>query len=216
MPSTQTYREYAMMRGQFVEWNSFVAENDWAKTHKYNEAVLPDKCASVYYVVDKEAQAVTDRLCMTTFDKKYKNDFKELNLVWVKEFFAVEESDIRQLETPEEAIIAPGGEIFFLVQSDGTVGGVVSAIIAHGECELAKMTVRKSCTGKGYAHLLMREAIQFAKDKKYPYMKLYSSVSLENAIALYKKYGFKTIHLGQHPAYKRCSIIMQLDFDQQQ
>lgn len=215
MPSVQTYREYAMMRGQFVEWNEFVSENDWAKNHKYTQVALPDQCASVYYVVDKEEQIVTDRLCMVTYDDKYKKDFKELNLVWVKEFFAVEESDIFQLDTPETAIIQPGGEIFFLLTSEGDVAGCVSDIIAHGECELAKMTVKRSCTGKGYAHLLMREAIQWAKDKKYPFLKLYSSVNLENAISLYKKYGFQTIHLGEHPSYKRCDIIMQLDFDQQ-
>ncbi|KAI8639110.1 acyl-CoA N-acyltransferase [Parasitella parasitica] len=128
------------------------------------------------------------------------------------QYFEVEESDLKQLDTPEEAIIQPGGEIFFLLEGSGRVAGVVATVIHQGVCELAKMTVRKECNGRGYAHILMRESIHWAKQKDYPYIELLSSVELQNAIILYKKYGFETIHLGPHPDYKRCSIIMRLTF----
>jgi ribosomal protein S18 acetylase RimI-like enzyme len=213
MPSIQTYREYALMRGQIVEWNEFVSENDWANDHQFTQPLL-DKCIAVYYFVNKQEKKITDRATVITYDAKYKEEFKELNLAWVKQFFEVEESDTKQLCSPEESILQPGGEIFFIIDSQGVVAGVVADVVHDGKCELAKMTVRKECTGKGYANILMREAIHWAKDKNFPFIELYSSVELENAIALYKKFGFQTTHLGQHPSYKRCSIIMKLDFDQ--
>lgn len=212
MPSTQDYREYALLRGQIVEWNQFVAENDWAKIHKYSDLPIVDKTIAVYYAVDKESKEVTERVCVTTYDAKYKDEFKNLNLKWVSQYFEVEECDIYQLENPYEAFIKDGGEIFFLVTSSGMVAGTVSDMLNHGECDLTKMTVRDECTGKGYANILMRESIKWAKDHKYPYIKLYSSVSLDNAINIYKKFGFETIHLGPHPNYKRCNIVMQLTF----
>ncbi|CAO3624559.1 unnamed protein product [Mucor hiemalis] len=213
MPSAQTYREYAMSRGQIVDWSQFVAENDWAKIHKYSDLPIVDKTVAIYYAVDKESKSVTERVSVTTYDAKYKNEFRDLNLKWVAQFFEVEEFDTYQLGNPEEAIINKGGEIFFLITSTGVVAGTVSDMVHSGDCELAKMTVRDECTGKGYANILMRESIKWADDRKYPYMKLYSSVSLENAIKIYKKFGFETIHLGPHPLYKRCSIVMQLNLE---
>ncbi|GAN03506.1 GNAT family acetyltransferase [Mucor ambiguus] len=207
-------REYALVKGKIVEWSDFVRENPWAtvKTNPFSAVPVASNCISVYYVVDLEKMNFMDRLCMVTWDLKYKSEFKELSLMWVKQYFEVEESDLKQLETPEEAIIQPGGEIFFLLESSGRVAGVVATVIHQGNCELAKMTVRKECNGKGYAHILMRESINWAQDNKYPFIELLSSIQLENAIILYKKYGFETTHLGSHPDYKRCNIIMRLTF----
>ncbi|KAI9359537.1 hypothetical protein BD770DRAFT_386266 [Pilaira anomala] len=194
MPSTQSFSEYALVGGKFVEWNQFLIEHEWAKSHEFT-APVPENCKTVYYIVKENK--IIDRATVITFDARYKQDFKELNLAWVTQLFEVEESDIKQLESPEESILH---------------AGVVADVIHDGECELAKMTVRKECTGKGYANILMKESIEWAKEQGFPFIKLYSSVQLENAIALYKKFGFETIHLGKHPSYKRCSIIMQLDF----
>ena len=210
MPSVQPYREYAMMRGQIVEWDAFVSENDWAKLHNYSEQPVPPKTCAVYYVINKEDRSVTERMCMTTYDPKYRTDFRDLNLKWVSEFFEVEEYDLYQLNNPEDAIIKNGGEVLILLTSTGIVAAVVATVLHDGNCEMSKMTVSDRFTGKGYANLLIRECIQWAKDRQYPVLELYSSTKLENAIALYKKFGFKTVHLGPHPLYKRCNIIMKL------
>lgn len=214
MTTNSTYTEYALVKGKITDWADFIEQNQWAatKTNKFSSLPVASNCISVYYVVDLEQMMIIDRLCMVTWDLKYKSEFKELSLVWVKQYFEVEESDLKQLDTPEESIIQPGGEVFFLLESSGRVAGVVATVIHQGVCELAKMTVRKECTGKGYAHILMRESIKWAKDKNFPYIELLSSVSLENAILLYKKYGFETTHLGPHPDYKRCNIVMRLTF----
>lgn len=202
-------KEYALVRGKIMAWKDFLIENPWATL---NREPTPNHCIAVYYAVDMEYQKVTDRLCMITYDEKYKPQFKEMTISWVSEHFEVEESDLRQVETPEETIIQPGGEIFLLLNSMDVVVGTIAAVIHQGVCELAKMSVRKGYTGRGYANILMTECIQWAQDHKYPFIELLSSVKLDNAISIYKKYGFVTTHLGPHPSYKRCDIVMRLTF----
>ncbi|KAI8092437.1 acyl-CoA N-acyltransferase [Gilbertella persicaria] len=206
-------KEYAMARSQIVNWEEFIAQHTWASSYqKPTHNRVPSHCVAIYHQVDLDKKTVKDTLYVTTWDDQFKSEFKDLSLAWVKEHFVVEEEDIRQLETPEEAIIKPGGEIFFLLESTGRVAGVVAIVLHEGICELAKMTVRKEYTGKGYAHILMRESIEWARSKKYPFVELMSNTVLENAIVLYKKYGFETTHLGPHSAYARANIIMRLTF----
>lgn len=201
-----------MARGKIIEWDEFLMNNPWAAHHDYSNNQVPSNCVAVYYVVSKEKDEIVERLCMTTWDAKYKEDFKTLSLAWVEEHFEVEQTDLIQVETPEQVILQPGGEVFFLLNSTGVVVGVVANLIHQGVCELVKMTVRKEYTGRGYAHILMREAIRWAKEKNYPFIELLSNIKLENAISIYKKYGFETTLLGPHPDYVRCNIGMRLTF----
>ncbi|KAI8387045.1 acyl-CoA N-acyltransferase [Blakeslea trispora] len=207
-------REYAILRNQIIDWDVFGLQNPWAinQNKLENKKGIPKNCVAIYHRVNTNQETLEETLYLTTWDIEYKAEFKSLSLVWVQEHFKVEESDIKQLDTPEQVIIQPGGEIFFLLDYGHRVVGVV-AMVLHGDTyELAKMTVRKECTGRGYAHILMRESIDWAREKGCPSIELMSNVVLENAILLYKKYGFETIHLGPHPAYARCNIIMRLTF----
>ncbi|ORX89113.1 acyl-CoA N-acyltransferase [Basidiobolus meristosporus CBS 931.73] len=208
-------KTYAMMRSQIVEWETFAAENAWAKEtaerEAWNYSDLPGNCVAVYYVVDNVAKAITNKLHVVTWSSEYKREFKELNLLWVKGLFEVEESDVKQLDYPEENILKTGGQIFFLLEGK-KVAGTVATIVHDGQCELGKMTVADEYQGRGYAHPLMQEAISWAKREGYPNIILLTALKLIKAVALYKKHGFETIHLGKHPHYERCDIIMQLTF----
>ena len=58
---------------------------------------------------------------------EYRADFERLNREWIEAYFAVEPSDLAVFRDPEEAIVRPGGEIFFVVDDEGVRGvGVVS------------------------------------------------------------------------------------------
>lgn len=155
-------------------------------------------------------QEIVKKLYCTTYDSKYKSDFKDLNLKWVSTLFKVEPSDLKQLNDPEGSIVVPGGNIIFVLEEDHKVAGTVAMIVHEGACELGKMTVADQYQGKGYAHPLMREGIAWARRQGYPDITLYSSTTLEKAIRLYEKHGFVTTHLGKHPYYERCNIIMNL------
>ncbi|KAI8086005.1 acyl-CoA N-acyltransferase [Halteromyces radiatus] len=210
-------KTYAMIRSEITEWSLFVSKNEWAakeleKQQSSKADILPEHCVAIYYVVNLDEKIIVDKLYITTWDVKYKEAFKDLNLKWVSSLFKVEPSDIYQLEQPEESILAHGGEIIFLLGRDHKVAGTVAMVIHEGECELAKMTVADHHQGKGYAHPLMNEGISWARNKGHASIKLYSNVSLVKAIKLYEKHGFVTIHLGKHPSYERCSIIMERKF----
>ncbi|KAI9292035.1 acyl-CoA N-acyltransferase [Neoconidiobolus thromboides FSU 785] len=142
-----------------------------------------------------------------TWDEKYKYEFKRLNLKWVQEFFEVEEADTKQFEYPE-TIVNDGGEIFFLLDKDKVIGTV--AMMKHGdEYELSKLAVDDGYKGQGLSKILMDASIKWVKDKGYKSILIISNTKLEPAINLYKKYGFETIHLGQHPSYSRANIVMR-------
>lgn len=54
------------------------------------------------------------------YDKKYKNEFIELNKQWITEMFAIEQHDVEVLENFERSL-KKGGEIFFAVDENDTV-----------------------------------------------------------------------------------------------
>lgn len=146
-----------------------------------------------------------------TFDPKYIPAFVELNREWIQTYFVLEPMDLAQLEAPQKAILESGGEIFFVLADDHPVA--TCAMVPHGEAcfELAKMAVMPGARGKGYGDIVMRAALQWAREKKARRVMLLSNTLLAPAISLYTKHGFRTVHLGEHPDYKRCNIEMSLD-----
>ena len=61
--------------------------------------------------------------------------------------------------------------------------------------EFSKMAITPDERGNGYGNMAMEFLIQFAKNKKWSKLILYSNTKLKNSIHLYKKYGFKEIPL---------------------
>lgn len=60
-------------------------------------------------------------------------------------------------------------------------------------CELRKMYLLKEHRGKGLGKILMDTIIQKAKEKNYKKIELETASVLQEAIGLYKKYGFREI-----------------------
>lgn len=149
---------------------------------------------------------------IVTFDPKFLPAFVQFNRQWIEQYFVLEPMDLAQLEAPQKSILAPGGEIFFVLENGEPVA--TCAMVPHGErgYELAKMAVSVHARGRGYGDLMMEAALAWAKRQKASQVTLLSNTILEPAIALYKKHGFKTIHLGAHPDYERCNIEMLLEF----
>jgi ribosomal protein S18 acetylase RimI-like enzyme len=40
-------------------------------------------------------------------------------------------------------------------------------------------------------------------------VRLYTNTVLSPAVALYRKFGFRTVSEGPHPLYARCNIVME-------
>ena len=142
---------------------------------------------------------------------EYRADFERLNREWIEAYFAVEPSDLAVFRDPEEAIVRPGGEIFFVVDDEGVRG--VCALLPHasGVLELAKMAVSPAAQGRGYGELLMRAAITHARGRGARKLMLVSNTRLAPAIRLYRKCGFRVVPMESGIEYARADIQMELD-----
>ena len=117
------------------------------------------------------------------------------------------------LSQPEKYIINKGGYIFFALIDKIVVGTV--ALMPTGEdgiLELTKMAVLPEVRGHKIGQKLLQYCIDFGKLQQLKALLLYSSTKLENAIYLYRKYGFKELKLEPNSPYKRSDIKMLLEF----
>lgn len=148
------------------------------------------------------------------FKKPYSTDFYKLNKEWLETYFYVEPLDEDVLSQPEKYIINKGGYIFFAKLNDTIVGTYAFMPLKDIDgFELTKMAVLPEMRGQKIGHKLLEHAINFAKENKFKNLLLYSNRSLENAIYLYKKIGFKEVKLEPNTPYKRADIKMEFNMN---
>ncbi|MDD7913924.1 GNAT family N-acetyltransferase [Polaribacter ponticola] len=143
------------------------------------------------------------------YQPQYAKDFYNLNVEWLKKYFYVEPYDEKILSNPKKYVLEPGGYIFFAKYNDEIVG-VVSLINQKTFFELSKMAVSPKYQGLKIGLQLMNFSINFAKNKKWESITLYSHRSLVPAINLYKKMGFIEIPVEENSHYERSDIKMIL------
>ncbi|RZS98916.1 GNAT family N-acetyltransferase [Aquimarina brevivitae] len=147
------------------------------------------------------------------FTSHYAKDFARLNVEWLEKYFVVEPHDEDLLQRCEETIINKGGYIFF-AKVDNTIAGTFSLIkSSDGIYELGKMAVSPEFQGQNIGQQLLVYCIELAKKNRWKKIILYSNRKLENAIYIYKKYGFVEIPLEANPPYQRGNIKMELAID---
>ncbi|WP_367892752.1 bifunctional helix-turn-helix transcriptional regulator/GNAT family N-acetyltransferase [Flavivirga aquimarina] len=164
-------------------------------------------------IINNIKMNITSELEIISFDKQYAKDFYELNVEWLKRYFYVEPYDEEVLSKPEQYIVKKGGHIFFAKINEQIVGTVALMPIGNnGLFELTKMAVSPKHRGHKIGQQLMQHCIDFAKEMGLPKLVLYSNTSLENAIYIYRKYGFIEQPLEPDTPYKRSDIKMELVF----
>lgn len=146
------------------------------------------------------------------FNTKYAQSFYDLNIEWLKTFFYVEAYDEEVLSKPDKYIINKGGYIFFALKDKKVVGTVaLMPTETSGLLELTKMAVLPEERGQKIGQQLLKHCIDFGKLQKLKGLLLYSNTKLENAIYLYRKYGFKEFELEKDNPYERADIKMFLE-----
>lgn len=144
------------------------------------------------------------------FNPKYTNKFRDLNIEWLEKFFWVEPHDEEVLGKPKKYIIEPGGTIFFVLDNNAVIGTVALMKLEDGIFELTKMAVVPAAQGKNVGQQLMQHTLDYAHRKGWTKLIIYSNRKLENAIHIYKKYGFREIPIGENNPYARGDIKMEL------
>ena len=145
------------------------------------------------------------------FSSQFAGEFEKLNLAWLKKYFWVEDHDREVLGNPEKYIIEPGGNIFFVKEDNHIIGTVALMKMEDGVFELTKMAITPESQGKRIGQKLMEHTLNYAKDKGWKTLIIYSNRKLENAIYIYLKYGFQEIPIEENNPYARGDIKMKLE-----
>ncbi|MFH6769423.1 GNAT family N-acetyltransferase [Gaetbulibacter aquiaggeris] len=146
-----------------------------------------------------------------SYQPEYIPSFYELNIEWLQTFFYVEPYDEEVLSNPKKYIIDKGGHIFFAKLENQIIGTVaLMPTKVNSIVELTKMAVSPSYRGLIIGQQLMQHCIRYSMENNINSIILYSNRKLENAIYIYKKYGFIEIPVEENCPYKRCNIKMQL------
>lgn len=145
------------------------------------------------------------------YQAQYQPLFEQFNKAWLELYFTVEPLDKYVLENPEEAIIKPGGKVYFVTADEKIAGTVALRYIEPGVFELTKMAVDKSYRGGGIGQFLCQAGIDKARELGTKKLILYSNRVLANAIHIYHKLGFTEIPL-QSGTYGRADIMMEINF----
>ena len=153
---------------------------------------------------------VTTDTAIIDFQSEYAEDFKTLNIEWLETFFYVEDYDLEVLSNPDKYILSKGGRIFFIVLK-GRVAGTVALMKQNDNVyELTKMAVNPQFRGLKLGQKLMQHCIDEAKKMNLDKLILYSNTKLENAIYIYRKFGFIEIDQEANVPYERSDIKMEL------
>ena len=161
-------------------------------------------------IIENVKMKTEKTLEIISFDNAYAKDFYNLNIEWLKTFFYVEAYDEEVLSNPKKYIIDKNGYIFFARLNNKIVGTVaLMPIQEEGTFELTKMAVSPKHRGFKIGQKLMQHCIDFAKNNEFNRLLLYSSTKLENAIYIYRKYGFIEQPLEKNSPYERSNIKME-------
>ena len=144
------------------------------------------------------------------FRPEHAAEFRRLNVEWIERLFEIEAADLKVLDDPERAIVAPGGMIFMALDGDAAVGTVAMIRVTAERFELAKMAVAQTHQRRGIGELLGRVCRDWAARQGVRIVFLETNSRLHNAIRLYERLGFRHAPRPQKSAYARSDVYMEM------
>lgn len=145
------------------------------------------------------------------YQPAYAEAFRDINLEWIEEMFAVESIDLEVLSHPQEHILDHGGQIVVALLDGQPVGVGALKRTGPGCYELTKMGVRPAAQGHRVGARLLQALVDRAGQLKADELYLLSSNKCAAAVHLYEKFGF--VHdariMARYGArYARCDVAM--------
>jgi len=146
---------------------------------------------------------------VVTYRSEWREAFEQLNREWIETWFTLEDVDRETFRDPAAKVLAPGGQIFFVLDGNKPLG--TCAVLRHdGEVhEIAKMAVAPGARGRGYGDLLMEAAVAFSRTAGARRIVIVSNTRLAPAIRLYEKHGFVRVPLEADSRYVRADIKLE-------
>ncbi len=150
-----------------------------------------------------------DKTTFIDFDESLADYFGDFNRRWLEEYFYVEPIDEQMLSNPKLFFIDKGGYIFFAKYGNKIAGTFALMKVEDGVFELSKMAVDERFHGMKIGNQLLAFCLRKTRELNARKIILFSNTVLENAIHLYRKYGFKEVPV-ENSEYKRSNIKMEL------
>jgi DNA-binding MarR family transcriptional regulator/GNAT superfamily N-acetyltransferase len=176
---------------------------------KLEKSISPGKL--IKNIFDKIKEKQLHEVKIISYQKKYKSDFRKLNIEWLEKYFTVEPTDKKIIDSPVEEIINKGGEVFFALLNKEVIGTCAVIKVDRKTYELTKMAVTEKAQGKQVGYKLGLTIIGFAVSKRAKKLVLDTNHKLTAAIHLYRKLGFITVPYEYDNKYKRELIKMELN-----
>ncbi|WP_099190798.1 GNAT family N-acetyltransferase [Tepidibacter mesophilus] len=129
------------------------------------------------------------------YDKKYKDEYIDLNMKWLLEYGLLEEKDEIIIQNVEREILNKNGKVYLLKKDEKIIGTVALKSSSSDTVEILKLAVDKNFKGLGLGSKLMEKAIKESYELGYKNIVLYTNSKLKAAIGLYEKLGFKKVAL---------------------
>jgi putative acetyltransferase len=122
-------------------------------------------------------------------------EFEQLKALFIEyqNFLAVDlcfQSFEHELLNINEIYKQPKGNIFIVKVESKVIACIAMKPINEAECEMKRLYVKPEYRGLGLGKLLANALIQYATDQGYKLMKLDTLTKLNEAVNLYKSFGF--------------------------
>lgn len=161
---------------------------------------------------ERVINSIRDKVTIIPYADEYASIFRDLNIEWLEKYFYVEDHDKEVLSNPKSYIINNEGYIFF-AKYEGKIVGTVALINEPETYELSKMAVVPNYQGLKIGQKLMEHCVDFAKQKQWRNLMLYSNTKLTPAINMYRKNDWIEVQMEANVPYERSDIKMILELN---
>lgn len=139
------------------------------------------------------------------YQKKYKQDFIDINVAWVKKYFVMEQADRDTLYHAEE-YLEKGGMIFFAVENGKVLATGMTYPHTETVWEITKLGADEKYQGRGAGSAVLRACMDFAANGGAEKIFLETNHVLKPAQHLYEKFGFQRTPLDPGSKYARADV----------
>lgn len=152
---------------------------------------------------------------IVSYSPAYKNDFVEMNKLWISSMFVMETEDERELANIEP-YIENGGQIFFALDDNNNV--MACCMIAprdDGDWEIMKFAAKGMYTGTGAGSACFKACIDYAREQGIKRIIIVSNRKCVQAVHLYRKFGFIEIPVDKEKfPFERADIAFEMFLQQ--
>lgn len=141
------------------------------------------------------------------YESRYSDEFKRLNLEWLKKYFHVEPAD-EEVFSNLQQILDGGGDLFLAKRGQEIIGTCALIHEGHDHFELSKMSVTANYQGHGIGRKLLAKALEAFRKRSGKELHLETNTALVSAIALYESAGFVHAKPPKPSAVERANVYM--------